>query len=382
MKIGILTLPLHTNYGGILQAYALQTVLQRMGHDVKIIQKTRRDLDASKPCLIDYLKAVVSKYIFGRNISIRLKKTKKQNIEKWINEDRIVRQNTWPFVQTHFHLRDIDGFCQLRENEFDILIVGSDQIWRKQYIRNTLCSDVANAFLGFAANWNIKRISYAASFGVDIWEFNKRETKKIRKLINLFERVSVREESGVSLCKQNLNYPSAIQMPDPTFLLEINDYRRLIEDIPLGKGMLHSYILDDTEEKNEFVKSIARKRSLIVNKTNSKTDDWSFPIEERIQPPLENWLCAFRDSDFVVSDSFHACVFSVLFRKQFLVIGNPKRGMARFETLLKYFGLGNHLIIDTNSYDITTYADIDYTIIDEKLNSLRLKGLNFLKSYL
>lgn len=156
----------------------------------------------------------------------------------------------------------------------------------------------------------------------------------------------------------------------------------MIEDIPPRKGMLHSYILDDTEEKNEFVKSIARERSLIVNKTNSKTDDWSFPIEERIQPPVENWLCAFRDSDFVVSDSFHACVFSIIFRKQFLVIGNPKRGMARFETLLKSLGLENHLIIDTKSYDITKYADIDYTIIDEKLNSLRLKGLNFLKSSL
>lgn len=382
MKIGILTLPLHTNYGGILQAYALQTVLQRMGHEVKVIQKTRRNLDAKNPSHLVYLKAIVSKYIFRRNISIRVKKSKRQYIEKWIKEDKIVRQNTWPFIQRYIHLREIDGFCQLNENEFDALIVGSDQIWRKQYIGNTLCSEVTNAFLGFAKTWRVKRLSYAASFGVDRWEFGKWETYKIRELIKRFDAVSVREESGVSLCMQNLKYPSAIQMPDPTFLLELSDYWRLIEDKPKNNGTLHSYILDDTEEKKQFVVSIAHERGLIINMTNSKTDDWSYPLEDRIQPPLENWLCAFRDSDFVISDSFHACVFSIIFRKQFLVIGNPKRGMARFETLLKYFGLENHLISDINSYDFKKYAEIDYNNIEENLNTLRTKGLNYLLSNL
>ena len=382
MKIGILTLPLHTNYGGILQAFALQTVLERMGHEVKVIQKTRRNLDARNPSFLDYFKAIVLKYVFRRSVPIRIKKTKNEKVEKWIREDKIVRQNTWPFIQKYIHLREIDGFCQLKEDEFDAIVVGSDQIWRKQYISNTLCSEVANAFLGFAKNWRIKRLSYAASFGVENWEFNNSETREIKDLISLFETVSVREESGVKLCAHKLGCSKAIQMPDPTLLLELRDYNSLISHFPSRKRTLHSYILDDSKEKEVFVESIAHERSLIINKTNSKTDDWSFPIEERIQPPLENWLSAFRDAEFVVSDSFHACVFSIIFRKQFLVIGNPKRGMARFVSLLEYFGLENHLILDIGSYDISKYEDIEYQKIEEKIGLLRLKGRDFLESIL
>ena len=382
MKIGILTLPLHTNYGGILQAYALQTVLERMGHEVSVIQKSRRDIDEKNPTVIDYIKVYLLKYIFNKDVNINIKEARKKNIDNWIQQDKIVRQNTWSFIQKHFVLREIDGFSQLKENEFDAIIVGSDQIWRAFYIKNTLRTNVENAFLSFAENWNIKRIAYAASFGVDFWEFTPRETSHIKRLISQFSAVSTREISGLSLCSQNLGYKDAVQMPDPTLLLNQNDYESLIKNAPQSPGNLHCYVLDESEDKDTLINKIATAKGLVPFKTNSKTDDWSYPIEERIQPPIERWLKAFKDADFVITDSFHACVFSILFRKQFLVIGNPQRGMARFLSLLTDFGLEERLITNIADFDIHSLGEINYDSIYEQIDKLRDKATRFLEKSL
>lgn len=382
MRIGILTLPLHTNYGGILQAYALQTVLERMGHNVAIIQKSRRNTDV-KPNLLHYIKAIISRFLLGKSNRLNVKKAWKEASEVRIKEDAIVRKFTWCFVQKHFKLYEIDSFSQIPEYEFDAIIVGSDQIWRALYIDNTLCSIPENAFLAFASNWkNIRRISYAASFGVDYWEFKKKDTKKIKELIKLFDAVSVREKTGISLCRQFLGYDNAVQMPDPTLLLSECDYEELIPDTPKSSGNLHCYILDETDEKLSFISKFAEKQKLNPFFTNSKTDFWSYPIEERIQPPLEYWLRAFYDADFVITDSFHACVFSIIFRKNFLVIGNAKRGMARFNSLLTDLGLEKQLICSINDYDTSENVNINFDAVYQKLNTIRANAYRFLESNL
>ena len=371
MRIGILTLPLYTNYGGILQAYALQTILQRMGHDVKVIQKSRRNLDEINPGILAYIKAFISRIVLGRNVSLRVQQNRMQCAENRIAEEKIVCQNTWKFVEKYVKLREIDGFRQLHENEFDAIIVGSDQI-----------SSPANAFLGFASDWKIKRLSYAASFGIDNWDFKRSETREMKRLLSLFNAVSVREPSGLNMCSRYLNYPFAVTMPDPTLLLKKDDYESLIVCSPIRENVLHTYILDESVEKNILIEHIAKAKRLVVLKTNAKTDDSDCQLEERIQPPLEGWLAAFRDADFVITDSFHACVFSVLFQKQFLVIGNQQRGMARFLALLKHFGLEDHLVLFPEAYNIEKYRTIDYTAIDDKLQKLRERGMKFLNDNL
>lgn len=124
-------------------------------------------------------------------------------------------------------------------------------------------------------------------------------------------------------------------------LLDVQDYVDLVKraDVPKSKGTLLCYILDETELITDLISRLADETGLIPFRGNSRVDDWSAPLAERIQPPVEQWLRGFMDAELVVTDSFHACVFSILFHKPFVVVGNKGRGLTRVKSLLKIFGL-------------------------------------------
>ena len=172
MKIGILTLPLHTNYGGILQAYALQTVLQKMGHDVKVIHYCQHYKQYVPDPLwrrfFSYPVRFVNKYIFQRyNGAICYEKN--INIARK-NRDKYLKQ----FIASHIQYFECDTLSEIPPTEFDAIVVGSDQVWRKPYFGGH--ERIENAFLAFTDGWNIKRVAYAASFGrSDIIEYNEYE---------------------------------------------------------------------------------------------------------------------------------------------------------------------------------------------------------------
>ena len=354
MKIGILTLPLHTNYGGILQAYALQTVLERMGHEVCLIEKKWKPfrLPLWKTPLV-YGKRVL-KNLAGHPYPIFYE-------QKVNREEPITRQNTDQFINRYIKRRIVDDFSELKESDFDAIVVGSDQIWRPKYFNG----NIEDAYLKFAEGWNIKRIAYAASFGTDEWEYTAAQTKECARLLKQFDAVSVREASGVDLCRKHFGV-EARHVLDPTMLLSAEDYIRLFEaaGTPQSTGRLLCYILDETPEKATLIERIAKERKLATFRINSKVEDKTAPITERIQPPVEQWLRGFHDAEFVVTDSFHACVFSILFNKPFVVVGNIERGVSRLKSLLSLFRLGDRLI-DIN-YSIDSVEDILW----EDVNSL------------
>ena len=216
MKIGILTLPLHTNYGGILQAYALQTVLERMGHEVKVINRnTDYKLPLWKTPLV-YSKRII-KNILGYKIPLFYE-------QKLIKEQPIIRQNTDRFIQRYIHTLNVDNYSDLKAEDFDAIVVGSDQVWRPKYF-----GKIEDAYLQFAKDWNIKRIAYAASFGTAEWEYTDRQTAICKDLIKKFDAVSVREDSGEELCLKKYGI-IASQVLDPTMLLTKDDYCNLIQN--------------------------------------------------------------------------------------------------------------------------------------------------------
>lgn len=196
MKIGILTLPLHTNYCGILQAYALQTTLERMGHDSRVIQRQWRKQIVWWKYPLQILKRCISRYILGRNSSIFSE-------IKWNKNQAVIERNTQKFVDTHINTHQIKQISDIKETDFDAIVVGSDQIWRPKYYRLHY-KYIEDVFLSFAAKWYIKRIAYAPSFGTDEWEYCQVETQKCRNLLQKFDAVSVREQSGVALCEKYL----------------------------------------------------------------------------------------------------------------------------------------------------------------------------------
>lgn len=339
MKIGILTLPLHTNYGGILQAYALQTVLERMGHEVVVIS---RNFNLKKyPPLwrfpFSITKRCIRKYLLRQNVDIFSEYHQNKTY-------KIISQHTQKFIEEHIHTLVIDKLEDLNEKDFDCIVVGSDQVWRKKYFTYHYATTIDNAYLAFAKNWKIQKLVYAASFGTEDWEYNEEDTKKCKDLIKQFQAISVREDSGVHLCKEKYGV-KAIQLLDPTLLLQKEDYINLFkEKTEPSPGNLMVYILDENKETDQIVSKVIKQTKLRPFRTVAKKASQTNIIEERIQPPLEAWLRGFYDAEFVLTDSFHACVFSIIFNKPFLVIGNESRGMVRFSSFLKQFDLEDHLI--------------------------------------
>lgn len=339
MKIAILTLPLHTNYGGILQAYALQTVLERMGHTVEVLQK-KPGLSHS-PLLMPlvYGKRLMSKLAGRKGVRVFAEHCERR-------ENVVIRKHTDRFIERHIHLREIASLADIRPDDYEAIVVGSDQIWRKPYFREMWHAKMSDAFLEFTRGWDIKRIAYAASFGVDdLSEYTPDEIRQCTRALQLFDAVSVREDSGVRLCREHLGV-EADHVLDPTMLLTREDYVRLVEESHVAKseGDMLCYILDSTPFKTDVVNRIASERGLTPFNVNAPVDDISRPLSERTQPPVEAWLRGFMDAEFVVTDSFHACVFSIIFGKPFIAIGNASRGLTRFTSLLKMFYIQDNLI--------------------------------------
>ncbi|MCH3993388.1 MAG: polysaccharide pyruvyl transferase family protein [Prevotella sp.] len=375
MRIGILTLPLHTNYGGILQAYALQTVLERMGHEVKVLDKPF--IPQMLPWWkrpYSYTKRAIKKYVLGERNGIFQERDAYQH-------QVIERKFTQPFIESHIHRFVISHLTDINPTDFDAIVVGSDQIWRMMYFNGFWSTPLASdAFLGFTEGWNIKRVSYAASFGTENSDIPEEEIEDCKAAISKFNAVSVREESGVKICKDLFDI-EAKWVLDPTMLLQASDYINLIgkKETKTSNGVLMSYVLDENPDVAELRSRIAKDKNLKINISNV-ADNGSDKRCVLPQPPIEHWLQSFIDADYVINDSFHACVFSILFHKQFTVYGNKVRGLERFTSLLSMFGLEDRLV--TSSYEYKPLPDIDYTKVDKILNEKRQEAMSFLKSSL
>lgn len=359
MKIGIITLtPLTTNYGGILQAFALQQVLKRKGHEVVTIDFKWKFIKAD-----NFFKTFLrlGKRWYMNNIETRIRTCK-----------------------TRTFLRNITQECvyldSIKECDCDIYVVGSDQVWRPVYWAKKDFAIIP--FLGFTKGWNVRRVAYAASFGTDNWTLSEEQTNECAALAKLFYSISVRENSAVTLCKDYLGV-DALHVLDPTMLLSKEEYVEIAKKSrKLDAGELMTYILDYTPEKISFVNDIAQENGYNVNNTNSLTDDITAPLYKRIQPAVEQWLHSFEESKMVITDSFHGTVFSIIFNKEFLVIGNKKRGMGRFSSLLTCFGLEDRLIDDITSFDFAKLTPIDWNVVNKQMAKLQKESNEFIDGFL
>lgn len=378
MKILILTQPLRTNYGGLLQAYALQTVLKRMGHDVVTDKK-----DFREPTLWFVTKYLVYRFIRGgllRNekylpvIPCILTK-KKYNI---------ISKNTERFISNH--IQTVDFFKGKRypeKNEidqYDMFVVGSDQVWRKEYNQY-----VENYFFDFLkGRKDKKRMVYAASFGVESISSNKdKKYKKCFMLLKDVEAISVREDSAVKILKEQANI-DAIHVLDPTLLLEEEDYLALIEEedqIENG-NILMSYILDKNEQKSQLVNQVSTELGLNILEVMPEVPfsaNLNGDLSKSIYPSVSKWLSGFRDAKYVVTDSFHGAAFAIIFNKPFIVIANENRGLSRFTSLLRIFGIENRMIFRLSDLDEKLLFEIDYSKINSIKKEWKNKSISFLE---
>lgn len=366
-KVGIFTLPLHHNYGGVLQAFALSQILSKNDFDVWLINHNPEHTTYKKLKL--HIRNIILKYIFKKNILIRLKK------DQQITDCHVIN-----FIKKHFPQQTINyhnnNYYKFDENNFDIVIVGSDQVWRKQYVRN----DLFHYFLDFTKS---KKIAYAASFGLPEWQYTDLETKKIENLLKEFTSISVREKSAKDLITINLNLQST-QVIDPALLLNISEYKQLIdtnEHINKNlKGDIFTYILDSNQQKRNCISEIEKKNKLSAfSVLNEKYENYQFKSNERIMPPIEEWLYGLSKAKYVITDSFHGCVFAILFNKPFLVFANKERGLARFTSLLELFSLEYRIIEDTQYFDFQILdMPINWDSVNATIEKKRKEATNFL----
>lgn len=346
--VAILTLPFEPNYGWILQLWALYSFLQSKGFDVTVIDRRWND---NNPSIIKEILRFFYYNLFAHSFTSFFRK-----------------MHLSPTLRNSSSLHNY-----VEKKHFDVIIVGSDQVWR---IENTRDADL-NYFLDFTKDIQIKRIAYAASFGKDVWKGGQNETTIIKDLLNSFDLVSVREQSGVEICHQLFNI-EAQHVLDPTLLLNEKDYSMLIKDTRTQyDNYIATYLLDFTQEKRQVLACIQKSFSInkivsLYPKSISRFNNYK---------SIETWLRTIRDSKFVIIDSFHGMVFSIIFHKQFLVIGNKKRGLTRFISLLKSLGLENRLITDdVNPKRINSLlsSPVDYNVVESKLAILRDYSINLL----
>lgn len=380
MHVGVLTQPMAANYGCNLQAYALQTILERMGCEVELLDrwpnlesKRNTSFHLTARFMKDIIKLVIGRPIFH---IIDL-------------EDRSYYwQNFIRFQQQYLHLskklnstKDLKDYS--KHKKYDAFVVGSDQVWRPAYNSGDI---LYNMFLDFSEDEIVKRVSYAASFGVDNWEYSEVQTLRCGELLSKFDAVSVREKSGVKLCAENFGI-NAYFVLDPTLLLSTVDYNALIDNTLNGRveGGLFCYILDSSSTTlrtmDYLERSTGLKRFICLPLVPENSYD-VFNKKSCILPSPEEWLRCFRDAEMVLVDSFHGMVFSIIYNKPFWVIGNSKRGMARFHSLLSLFNLENRLVSAEQLQTIDLNQSINWDLVNKAIVHYRAQSLDFLDAAL
>ncbi len=345
MRIGIVTLPLHNNYGGILQNWALQQVLIRMGHE---------------PITIDaYVKYPYSHYVLrqfayycsrliGKNLPAPQKPFMGRVTDPMLGEFIVNNIKLTKPVRKYYSRL-------IKRYRLDVVVVGSDQIWRPKYNER-----IETAFLDFLLDYpHIRRYAFSVSLGTDKWEFSEQETANCRFLIKRFDAISVREMSAVELISKYLNVKPLLTL-DPTLLLDAKDYCKLCEDIPRSKEpYIAIYCLDTSSSFTEKCRNLSKVLHLPMH---------FFSAENNSSLTVNQWIAMFRDARFVITDSYHGTIFSILFDKPVMVYENKDRGVSRIETLLALF-----------KYIANELGFITIQNKDVSLGLLRQESINFLR---
>jgi hypothetical protein len=357
-RVGILTLHLHVNYGGILQAAALYRILSDEGFEPVLLRKEPENLSP-----------------LGRLIRNLLRRLPGQNVGG-VRARAMERAKHEPFIRRF--LPNFTRACHNREElraaveewRLDAVVVGSDQVWRGEYHQD---SNYLVYFLNFVPT-GTRKISYAASLGYADWRYPD-HLQEASTLLAGFDAVSVREQSAVAVCRDTLGREQCDLVLDPTLIVDPAIFDEAAAP-PKSRSRpnLVSYILDRSEGSEAARRSVAAALPDTFETTLLSVDG------ENAKADIGQWLRAFMDADFVITDSYHGTIFSILFGKNFIAFGNRDRGLDRFTTLLDGLGLGDRLVLDYDTTDIARLVrePVDYERVNTRLAALRERSRAFL----
>ncbi len=340
MKIGTITFHWVANYGAVLQSFALQKVLVKMGVNTEIIDYRPRKILISNR---------LSNLKHGNISSLK----KEFNINKFRKRELILSKNKyWSYDQ----LKKI-------KNEYKGVIVGSDQIWNEWFTLHGEGKITKSYFLDFLPN-KVKKFSYAASFGCESTtpEYNS----VVKSSLSSFDRISVRENTGIDIISEfGLNSELVC---DPTLLLKVNEYEKLIKNNKKNCNIF-PYIINGNQQNAIDI------YNYLKNKYSDCTKNYKFDFG------IYEWLQYIHDSKFVVTNSFHGVVFCLLFNTDFIPVLIKGSGMNdRIITLLKMVNLEDRILteFDNNKVDMIYGKRINWENVNKKIDDFRNKSLDFL----
>lgn len=358
-KIGILTLPLHSNYGGILQAACLYAHLRQLGNHVVLL---RKEPHRSPLRRLIYTALSITPY---QNISGIREREAKRRIHLEFLERSFPNKSAVATTS-----QELAYICE--DEKLDAVVVGSDQVWRFDYIND----GQHNAyFLDFVPK-DIAKIAYSASFGSDSIS-SKLDPIETARLLKAFSAISCREDMGVEICRKLLNFPVAAHTIDPTLLVGREFFGKFLKPSMSSNPKLVTYILDRTEKKDEIIKAFGAAHPEVhvtqLNGSSGYNDALS----------IEAWVSEFHSASYVITDSYHGMVFSIIFGKPFIAIKNDGRGSARFHSLLEQLNIENKLFSENDPVLEAIAAlqkHIDYQAVEATLRRYREDSITYLNN--
>lgn len=360
MKISVITLHRVTNFGSLLQTYATQKTLEKLGHEAEMVDFVPEGLT------------------FYRSVWPKGHST----VKRLIKFLPLLFCNTFQFSMSDRFLKKYINLTDKRFGSYealasdlpkaDVYLSGSDQVWNTQ--NSNPPADLGAYYLAFAGDK--KRIAYAGSFGKD--DFSPEETAMVTGWLKQYSAISVREDTAVdTLHRFGLE---GVHVVDPTLLLTPDDWRKLCVKKKPEPGYVFIYNLNRNKILEQAAVAIAKKKGLrVVN----FADTFEFVKGAKNlfgNDPLD-FLNYLSNADYVVTDSFHGTAFSLNFSKQFLSIPAPKYN-CRLESILRMTGCENRMFTTASEALEKIETPIDYTVAQEKLAAARAHSLAYLKGAL
>lgn len=347
MKVGIITFHRAQNHGAVLQCYALQTVLQRMGHDVEVVDYRCKEIEKEYK-LIDTrnLRSAISSFIHIRG-RIRNKKNFRE-FRKSLNVSK----------RTYRKPQDFDVY-------YDYLVLGSDQIWNPN-----LTGGFDSVYFGKVGG-KTRAISYAASMGSYVPK-EKIEKEIIKDNVDNLHAVGVREEDQKQILA-SITDKTIEHVLDPTLLLMKEQYAPLIKSrMDCKKKYLFYYQLISDKRALTAVENLAKKRNLeLIVFFGDKPSFGTYLSQSDIT--VSNFITYIKCAEIVCTSSFHGLTFSIINNKEFYYMGNGLTNRA--VSLLHLLGLESRNIVPGMTIKDSS---IDYNLVNEHLGEYRSISLSFL----
>lgn len=262
-----------------------------------------------------------------------------------------------------------NNFSELKEKDYDILMVNSDQTWNGD---SKIFDEILNVgYLKFSENWTIPRFVYGASLGVDYWKFPKKFDIIARRLLKKFSGVSVREIGAIEIVKKHLGINPEFVL-DPTLIIDKKYYLDLIKDFNINFNLKEKHLCIYQLDKNILIEKLIKKAKQLFNYKIYEIDIFK-------EKYIENFISCINNGNAVITDSFHGTLFSIIFEKPFITYLNKIRGNGRFFSLIKTFNLSQRIVDQENFEKVNiNLLEAPLYINQSLLSYLKNKSINFL----